>query len=186
MSTTANLRKPMSKKLRFDVFKRDGFQCQYCGRTPPAVVLEPDHIHPVAKGGKNDIDNLVTACFDCNRGKSAFLLSAIPQSINEKAEILKERESQLKAYQKLLRSKNSRLETEIDQVSDIYSVFVPGYVLNGSARITVRLFIDKLGVSIVEESMRIAGSRWKYRNNKIFKYFCGICWNRIRELPDPY
>ena len=40
-----NIRVPMSKKMRFDVFKRDGFQCQYCGSTPPSVVLEVDHIH---------------------------------------------------------------------------------------------------------------------------------------------
>jgi hypothetical protein len=174
----------MSKKLRFDVFKRDGFQCQYCGRNPPEVILEPDHIHPVAKGGSNDIDNLVTACFDCNRGKAASLLSAIPQSINEKAVILKEKEEQLKAYQKLLRSKHKRLEAEIDQVSEIYSVFVPGYELSEQARVTVRLFIERLGVSVVEDAMRISGGRWKHRDNKIFKYFCGICWNRIRELND--
>ncbi len=33
-------RKPLSKKMRFDVFKRDGFQCQYCGAMPPNIVLE--------------------------------------------------------------------------------------------------------------------------------------------------
>jgi 5-methylcytosine-specific restriction endonuclease McrA len=58
---------PVSKKTRFDVFKRDFFTCQYCGLTPPAAVLEIDHIHPVSKGGKNGIDNLITSCFDCNR-----------------------------------------------------------------------------------------------------------------------
>ena len=29
-----------------------------------------DHILPVTKGGKNEIKNLVTACFECNRAKS--------------------------------------------------------------------------------------------------------------------
>jgi len=62
-------RRNLSKGARFDVFKRDGFTCQYCGRRPPDVVLECDHIHPVAAGGSNDIDNLVTACADCNAGK---------------------------------------------------------------------------------------------------------------------
>lgn len=32
-------RKPISKKIRFEVFKRDGFTCQYCGRMAPDVVL---------------------------------------------------------------------------------------------------------------------------------------------------
>lgn len=60
----------ISKKVRFEIFKRDGFTCQYCGRRPPEVVLECDHIDPRAHGGSNDPINLTTACADCNRGKS--------------------------------------------------------------------------------------------------------------------
>lgn len=51
-----------SKRLRFEVFKRDGFTCQYCGRTPPGVVLEVDHILPSSKGGQTTTANLLTAC----------------------------------------------------------------------------------------------------------------------------
>ena len=40
-------RKSLSKKIRFEVFKRDKFTCQYCGKTAPNVVLEVDHIEPV-------------------------------------------------------------------------------------------------------------------------------------------
>jgi len=42
-------RKAISKKLRFEVYKRDKFTCQYCGRKAPDVILEIDHINPVAK-----------------------------------------------------------------------------------------------------------------------------------------
>jgi hypothetical protein len=65
------MRKPIGKKLRFAVFHRDGFTCQYCGASAPDVVLHCDHIHPVAKGGKNHLENLITACVDCNSGKGA-------------------------------------------------------------------------------------------------------------------
>lgn len=65
--SAAALRKPMSKKLRFDVFKRDGFKCMYCGAHPPAAVLEVDHIKPVADGGANRMDNLITACICWNK-----------------------------------------------------------------------------------------------------------------------
>lgn len=77
-------RLPISKTLRFDVFKRDSFICSYCGRTPPTVRLEADHINPVAEGGSSDINNLITACFDCNRGKGAAPLTVIPFQIRYK------------------------------------------------------------------------------------------------------
>ena len=50
-------RKPLSKKIRFEVFKRDSFTCQYCGKSALDVVLELDHIKPVAKGGSNAKQN---------------------------------------------------------------------------------------------------------------------------------
>lgn len=57
--------------LRFDVFRRDEFTCRYCGRSSPQVVLHADHIKPRSKGGEDTMDNLVTACTDCNYGKRA-------------------------------------------------------------------------------------------------------------------
>ena len=67
-------RKPIGKGLRFKIFHRDAFTCQYCGRQPPDVVLELDHIRPVAEGGTNDELNLVSSCEACNRGKGKHLL----------------------------------------------------------------------------------------------------------------
>lgn len=63
------MREPISLKLRFDVLKRDRFTCQYCGARPPKIEIRVDHIDPVARGGSNGIENLITACFECNAGK---------------------------------------------------------------------------------------------------------------------
>lgn len=63
-------------RLRFVILQRDSFTCQYCGAKAPDVVLNVDHIHPVSKGGDRNPLNLVTACYDCNQGKKANLLSA--------------------------------------------------------------------------------------------------------------
>jgi hypothetical protein len=68
-------RESISPKLRFDVLKRDGFTCQYCGRSAPEVELHVDHVVPVAEGGGNDPGNLTAACVDCNLGKSDSLLA---------------------------------------------------------------------------------------------------------------
>lgn len=66
----------VSQRVRFVVFDRDNFTCQYCGLKAPNVALEVDHVIPVSKGGTNDISNLVTSCLDCNRGKGARELSS--------------------------------------------------------------------------------------------------------------
>lgn len=56
-------------RARFDILARDNYTCRYCGRQAPSVVLHVDHVIPVVKGGTDDPDNLVTACYDCNEGK---------------------------------------------------------------------------------------------------------------------
>ncbi len=62
----------ISKKLRFEIFQRDNFTCQYCKRSKDEdeVKLQLDHIIPVSKGGTDAIQNLITSCLDCNLGKS--------------------------------------------------------------------------------------------------------------------
>lgn len=112
-------RKPISKKTRFEIFKRDSFCCQYCGKSSPEVILEIDHINPVAKGGKNDRLNLITACFDCNRGKSDRKLSdktEITKQIDQLS-LMNERKNQLEMMFKwkneLIKQKDYELkETE--------------------------------------------------------------------------
>jgi len=63
-------------KTRFEVFKRDGFRCRYCGRgVEEGTKLVVDHITPSSRGGANDVGNYITACVECNQGKSDILLS---------------------------------------------------------------------------------------------------------------
>lgn len=66
----------VSKRLRFAIFERDEHTCRYCGRSSPEVVLEIDHVLAVAFGGTDTADNLVTACRDCNSGKSSSTAGA--------------------------------------------------------------------------------------------------------------
>lgn len=63
-------------KLRFEILKRDNFQCQYCGRSPKkdGCKLHIDHINPRSKGGTNEPSNLITSCQECNLGKYDILL----------------------------------------------------------------------------------------------------------------
>ena len=67
----------LSVRVRFEVFKRDLFTCRYCGKHSPEVILEIDHVVPCCDGGTDDLMNLVTACWDCNRGKAGVPLSDV-------------------------------------------------------------------------------------------------------------
>lgn len=173
-------RKPLSKKMRFDVFKRDSFTCQYCGSTPPTVVLEVDHIHPVSKGGRNMIDNLITACFDCNRGKAAGLLSSVPASMVERAELLKEKIAQVKAYEKILRQKRSADEEIINSVEDVLKSHT-GCGFTQSFRQSVLRFLDNLTPFELCDYMERACDKRPDDADAAVKYFCGICWNIIKD-----
>lgn len=55
-------------KLRWEVFKRDGFTCKGCGAQDD---LSADHISPESKGGKTTLENLQTLCRSCNSKKGA-------------------------------------------------------------------------------------------------------------------
>lgn len=174
-------RKPISKKLRFDVFKRDGFQCQYCGSCPPEVVLELDHITPVSKGGTNQIDNLLTACFDCNRGKSNGLLEVAPETVAEKAAQLEEKREQLKAFERMQKAERRRQDKAIDSIEEIFKGYYPGREFTQKFRNDIRRqFIPRLSVFQMEEAMEVAVTRVQGRPADSIKYFCGVCWSKIR------
>ena len=172
-------RKALSKMVRFEVFKRDGFTCQYCGAHPPSVILHVDHIHPVAAGGGNDMDNLITSCQACNLGKSANLLTDIPQSLQDKAKQVIEREEQLKGYQTALNAKRARIEDEAVVICEIYERFNEGFTLSEKSMVTVRHFIEQIGFHEVRFAMERAMTT-RVRAGNEFAYFCGICWNKIR------
>jgi hypothetical protein len=65
----------LSVQKRFSVLKRDNFTCQYCGKAGGR--LEVDHVKPICQGGSNEMENLKTACFECNRGKTGARLDQV-------------------------------------------------------------------------------------------------------------
>lgn len=177
-------RKSISKKIRFEIFKRDGFCCQYCGSHPSeSILLEIDHIHPISQGGTNEMDNLIAACFDCNRGKGAVLLSSVPQSLSEKAKIAQEREAQIIGYYEILETIKERKYKELWAVAQ---VFIDRFNEDGIERArmaSIRRFLDQLNYHEVMDAMEIAAERF-YSKHSVFSYFCGICWKKIKNEAD--
>lgn len=54
------------KFSRRNVFLRDEYRCQYCGRRHSSSSLSLDHVHPRSQGGETSWINIVTACLKCN------------------------------------------------------------------------------------------------------------------------
>ena len=56
------------KLSRLEVFNRDNYSCQYCGKETRHLTL--DHVIPRYRGGPHTWENLVSACVSCNRRKA--------------------------------------------------------------------------------------------------------------------
>lgn len=65
--------RPRVKLTRKEVFIRDGYTCQYCGRQGHDLTI--DHVIPRHRGGPHTWDNLVSACKPCNHRKGGKLLA---------------------------------------------------------------------------------------------------------------
>jgi len=177
-------RKAISKKTRFEVFKRDGFVCQYCGAHPPGALLQVDHINPVKLGGGNEMDNLITSCQPCNIGKTATPLGAVPQSLSDKASEVAEREEQIRGYNEIMAGRRDRIEEEAWEVAESLC----SGARNGYPRdrlMSIKAFLKRLCLDEVLEAAEIARTKFPYNKNPMFRYFCGICWKKIKDASAP-
>ncbi|GAW29381.1 HNH endonuclease [Carboxydocella sp. ULO1] len=85
--TLGNSTNSKGLSLRFRVLERDGFRCAYCGRSPSehGITLHVDHVIPKSLGGSDLMNNLITACMECNEGKSNRIIT-IPEHIKFRLE----------------------------------------------------------------------------------------------------
>lgn len=174
----------ISKKIRFEIFKRDAFTCAYCGKTPPSIVLEVDHINPKSKGGNDDINNLIAACFDCNRGKSDIPLSVIPNKLKKNLEVLQEQEEQLKQYNAFLKKITRRANQSIEKVNDSFQAAFPDRMFTDTFKVQIKNFLHQLPEHEVIDAMEIACTRG-FDASRALRYFCGVCWRKIKK-DSPY
>lgn len=148
-------RKGISKRVRFEVLKRDAFTCQYCGKVAPDVILHIDHIKPVSKGGNNGILNLVTSCQSCNSGKSNIELSddsAIKKQQKQLASMAEKRE-QIKLMVEWRESLESADDLLIESISDLVSKLMVDRSPNEHGLMIIRKAIKKHSYQLVIESI---------------------------------
>lgn len=171
-------RKPISKKMRFEVFKRDKFTCQYCGAQAPEVVLEVDHIVPISQGGTNDIMNLVTSCFDCNRGKGKKVLSddSTVKKAKRQADMMQERKEQVEMIAEWQQEMLHVSETELDTLDDLIQIFYPESGLTDHGRAKYRRLIKRFSYLVVYNALEKALTTYSDLARADEKVG-GICYN---------
>lgn len=150
-----NQRKAISKRLRFEVLKRDAFTCQYCGKQPPDTVLHLDHIVPVSKGGKNTLLNLITSCCDCNLGKSDKELSDDSAVKKQQKQLLlmAEKKAQIEM---MIKWRESLLEVDellTQSAVALIDKYMAEWSLNDNGMACVRKAIKKRGYQAVIDAI---------------------------------
>lgn len=70
-----NRPRPQMKLTRREVFRRDNYTCQFCGKKTADLTI--DHVIPRHLGGKHVWRNVVAACPACNHRKGGRLLEEV-------------------------------------------------------------------------------------------------------------
>ena len=183
-------RKPITKKTRFEVFKRDNFTCQYCGKMAPDVILEIDHIIPVSEGGDNELPNLVTSCRDCNRGKGKRKLSDRSE-LKIQQQQLKELAKKREQLQMMMEWRKELLNFDNEQINAVESIFNQklGRHFTEQGREIISKLIKRCGVALVCESVDVYISKCYQPSiqefSKGFSYIGSVCYNKEKQKTDP-
>ena len=157
-------RRAISKKLRFEVLKRDKFTCQYCGKKSPDIILHLDHIKPVSKGGKNTLLNLVTSCVDCNLGKGARELSDESEIEKQKNHLsaLAEKQDQIKMMIDWRESMIDSDELMVESVVTVIDNHLKNWSMSDSSIGKVRSLICKGKYNQLMDSIGNSKSKYGY------------------------
>ena len=184
-------RKSLSKTIRFEVFKRDSFTCQYCGKSAPDVVLEVDHIKPVSGGGDNDIMNLVTSCWDCNRGKGAKELSdnQIIKKQQEQLAELNEKRMQMEMMLEWRKGLHGLDESSIDAVQDVFRAATKS-TFTDQGRVGIKKLIKRFGLNVVLDATQVSLDSYYDKKDEhtlgvVFGKIGGIAYNMTMQKSDP-
>ena len=175
----------VSKRLRYEVLRRDNHACRYCGATAPEARLTVDHVVPTALGGTDEPSNLVTACSDCNSGKAAsapdapLVADVEADSLRWAAAMARAAEAQAKDRDFVRQVLAWFDEIWLDWHTDFDGSPIPRPV--GWQDSIERFHSLLLDLNVIEEALQIA-MRSKTPAERKWRYFCGICWRRIDEI----
>lgn len=178
----------VSKRLRYEILRRDSHTCRYCGATAPDVPLRIDHVTPVALGGGDTADNLVTACQDCNSGKTSSTVDSATvadvaddalrwaAAMKQAAENLRQQQAPKDEYRESFRktwngwTRENGWKTERVDLPQSWKGSLDAFYAAGLPQ--------EVWPDIIEKSM----TNPTVRVDNTFRYACGIAWRMIDDL----
>lgn len=174
----------ISKRLRYEILRRDSNKCRYCGATAADKPLTIDHVVPSALGGSDEPSNLVAACADCNSGKAASSTdAALVEDVSQDA--LRWAAAMELATRRAYARRTFRLaDREIfEGVWNNWSFESKGERRNVPLPpewgITIDRFVEAgLNGGDFEDAIEIA---MLSRATDTFRYMCGVLWKRVKE-----
>lgn len=169
----------VSRRLRFEVLRRDGYACRYCGAKAPDATLTVDHVIPTALGGGDEPNNLVTACADCNNGKSSTPPDAVIVEDVDAAALLWSRAIERAA--EMREADVQALDAAVNEVDDEWwtwtNVMGRPYWRPDDWRDSVERFLAH-GLT-VDTIRRYVVVTMENRPERRWAYFCGCCWREV-------
>lgn len=177
----------LSKRLRYEVLRRDGFKCRYCGAEPGERALQVDHVIPESLGGKNEPSNLATACGPCNGGKT----SSTPDApvVDAVAEDALRWAGAMQAAAAIKEKEINDRRSRNDWFLAIWNAYIYDDTktvplpIDWSEAVT-RLELAGLTYALFEEAVDVAMKAHKVQAENRFRYFCGVAWNMVTELQE--
>lgn len=177
----------ISKRLRFEIFRRDNHTCRYCGASAPGVVLVVDHVMPRSLGGKPEPSNLVTACEPCNNGKTSITPDS-PVVDDVRRDAIRWARA-MEAAAEIHRAKREAREAYVAYFIALWNDW--GYGPNKQTKLPLdddwhsgieRFFEYGLEPDDLAYAVRTAMQNNKVVPERTYRYFCGICWNMLKDL----
>ena len=169
----------VSKRTRFEVLRRDNYTCRYCRSADNPLTI--DHVTPVSLGGTDDPTNLVAACQDCNAGKASTSLSssevedikgdairwaaAMQQAATEAEAVMPRSPEDLQWFRRAYK------DATFSSPPEDWNRSIERFMANGLTR------------ELIERTILSASSKLRdLAPEDRFRYFCGCCWGKIRDL----
>lgn len=180
----------VSKRLRYEVLRRDNHACRYCGASAPDAPLRVDHVTPVALGGSDAPANLVTACEPCNSGKTsstpdAAVVADVSRDALRWASAVKQAATEMDAQDEVkVQYREAFLAAWNEWTYEYHGKRKPfslpddwrsGVERYRTAGIPAALWPDLIEPGMTNPSIKAADT---------FRYTCGVANNRLKELSE--